>query len=157
MKKLVFALLAVVLLAACKKDPVYVSQHPFSEKQQKAVDTFVGVWAESGSLINDDTLFFGISYDTNVVVLEYSYMNGWVEKFQYQGEVIHRNGYNGDDTCWWFVNSSAERLELWRKSDSVRVWNMKLKIQSETHFSCVNASANTSDPWTTWTQFYKIQ
>lgn len=159
MKKLVFALLAVALLAACKKDPVYVSQHPFSEKQQKAVETFVGDWAQDSSLfvLHPDTLLFGRSSDTNVVVLEYSYMDGWVEKFQYQGEVVLREYKYGTDAgyrdipCWWYVDYSADRIELWRKEDSVRYWRRELKISSGTHFACRSVGSDGS-----WSQFSKI-
>lgn len=159
MNRLVFALLTVVLLAACEKDPVASSKHPFSKEQQKAVETFVGEWegVATSYFTKPDCLSFGWHSDTNVVVYEDDYLHGQEEAFQYQGEVVLRTAewvdgvYDYVDVpCWYYVNSSASRIDLYRKDGHQRLWNRyEIEFASASQFKvCYRDGYNS--PWLTF-------
>lgn len=162
MKKLVFALLAVVLLAACEKDPVASSKHPFSKEQQKVVEAFNGEWVSdygtSGSFSEPDRLVFGWHSDTNVVVYKPSFLYGQEEAFQYQGEVVlktYRHGVDGleymDVPCWYYVSPLAFDLTLYMKADSSVLWDgFSIEFASASQFKIRKYNAYTGSHWETY-------
>lgn len=167
MKKtvLLIATAITVFCISCTKDTeinTQTSQHPFSEKQEKALALFHGKWRLQNNYNINRQMIFGEQTDTNVVVWKDDYLDGMQEKYQYQGYVtclkINDDGDTDtylNKTYQYYVNHDATYFYLYNPETETRYGKYKLTINSETEYKLYDIQNETASWYTgeVWVKF----
>ena len=148
MKKILFCLIALIMLAGCSKEDE--PQIFYTEKQEKAFAIFKGTWADIqfsnigegalGHLQPDpDKIVFGIHYSEPIKVYKDDYMEGKIWLFDKQGECTYYNmPYLNAEyeiiECFYEISRDADSFRLYRKANNSLYQKYDLSIKSETKF-----------------------
>lgn len=139
-----------MMTASCSKEDEKLSEHEFSEYQQKVLELFHGTW----QLGNDDIYFdFKEQFDTNVVVYKDDYVHGPYEQYQYQGVLQHIILSTNGDTSFcttynYFVSYAAVSLKLYDPNTGREEYDDLLEVIDQTHFRIMRSGY--------WWNFHKL-
>lgn len=142
MKQLLFMLCTTILITGCsKEDDIQV----YSEKQQKALNVFKGIFADyqysnlgGNEILGDpDIIIFETQYTEPKELRVDDYIDGSKYVGEAHGECVYKkyvvNEYENIE-CYYKVAYDASALTLYRKSDKGQYHHCTLFIDSETEF-----------------------